>query len=65
MEHYLSPLLVNDSLTQTEIYISLNLITNVTLGHEASFIGLLCCLMKMRVFNEEDALAIALKLFNR
>lgn len=34
-------------------------------GHEASFVGLLCCLMKMRVFSEEDAASVALKLFNR
>ncbi|XP_065917156.1 serine/threonine-protein phosphatase 2A activator-like [Dysidea avara] len=34
-------------------------------GHEASFVGLLCCLMKMRVFQEEDATALALKVFNR
>ena len=35
------------------------------LGHEASFVGLLCCMMKMRVFQVEDAAAVALKVFNR
>lgn len=60
---------LHPSITELQVYLveSVGNFTRIDYGtgHEMAFVMLLCCMFKIGAFNEEDALGVAFKIFER